>query len=846
MKRFTSLKSLLAVALLAMAGGVTAQETLLSEDFSKCTGDPDNPSTKMDNMDTYTNVPGWTCVNGFVGDGNTKFGSSSKEGSITTPSVDLSDGTATYTLRFKACAWKGDATTLKVTVDGGDPQEVSGLDNSGTPYADKLAEFSLTIKGTSTSKVTIASAKASKARFFLDDIEITKLSAGQTGGPHVAVPASVSFGKVDVDATSTQSVSVKGTDLTGDLTVAVSGDDAFTCAVTSIAKDEAADASIDVTFAPTEARDYSGKLTISGGGLTEDVEIALSGTGIVISGQGTQEAPYTVADVQNLDNPKTESWVKGYIVGFVVGTKVDETTSFFSTDADSVANTNLLIADDAAEKDYAKCLPVQLPSGEVRDALNLQDNPGNLGKSVALKGTLDAYFGICGVKSVTEYLLEGVEPEPEPAGISFVKATEIADGKRYALVAEDSKVAKNLEKTKTYGYLYVDDVAVSSDGFETEETNAFTITAVDGGYTIQDSYGRYLYMTGSFNSFNVSDALPESGHVWSVSLADDGKATITNVEMSKTIQYSSEYTSFGAYADEQGTLPVLYVENGNGGGTQEPHVSASPASVSFGKVRVSTTSMVIVSVKGENLTGDLTVALSGDDAFTSEVTSITQEYTADAGIDVTFAPTEARDYSGKLTISGGGLTEDVEIALSGTGIVISGQGTQEAPYTVADVQNLDNPKTESWVKGYIVGFVVGTKVDETTSFFSTDADSVANTNLLIADDAAEKDYAKCLPVQLPKGEVRDALNLQDNPGNLGKPVALKGTLDAYFGICGLKSVTEYLLDVNVSVGGIEAGNAGVPTEVYTLGGVKVGDSIEGLQKGIYVVKQGGTVKKVLK
>ncbi len=287
------------------------------------------------------------------------------------------------------------------------------------------------------------------------------------------------------------------------------------------------------------------------------------------------------------------------------------------------------------------------------------------------------------------------------------------------------------------------------------------------------------------------------------------------------------------------TIEITYAQDR----TWKPSVTVDSASVSFGKVSVNTYSMVIVSVKGTDLTGDLTVALSGDDVFTSEVTSIAQKYTADAGIDVTFAPTEARDYSGKLTISGGGLTEDVEIALSGRGIILSGQGTQDAPYTVADVQDLGNPKTESWVKGYIVGFVRETNED---AFFTAEGDSVADTNFLIADDAAEKNYAKCLPVQLPKGKVRDALNLQDNPGNLGKPVALKGTLDAYFGICGLKSVTEYLLDVNVSVGGIEAGNAGVPTEVYTLGGVKVGDSIEGLQKGIYVVKQGGTVKKVLK
>ena len=42
----------------------------------------------------------------------------------------------------------------------------------------------------------------------------------------------------------------------------------------------------------------------------------------------------------------------------------------------------------------------------------------------------------------------------------------------------------------------------------------------------------------------------------------------------------------------------------------------------------------------------------------------------------------------------------------------------------------------------------------------------------------------------------------------------------------------------------DAGNA--PVEVYTLNGVKVGSSLDGLKKGIYLVKKGNKVQKVLK
>lgn len=563
MTSFTSLKSLLLAALLMMAGGAMAQDILLSEDFSKCTGvkDPDNPTIKMDGkMDDYTNVPGWTCVNGYAGEGNTKFGTASKAGSVTTPSVDLSDATATYTLKFRACAWNGDATTLKITVDDQEAVEVEGLTNSAEPYAPNLKEFSVQIKGTSASKITIASSGAGDARFFLDDIEVTKLAAGQTQDPHVAAPSVVAFGVVGTGLTATEVVEIKGTDLTDDLTVAVSGN-GFTCPVTSIAKDEAANASFNVVFTPTAVGDYEGKLTISGGGLKENVEIALSGSSLVVSGEGTKEVPFTVGDVFILNNSGAKAWVEGYIVGSADGS-LDK--AVIGSVEGAVAS-NMLIAASADETDVANCVPVQL-SGDVRSALNLVDNPGNLFKSVKLYAALQAYFSVCGLKSVTEYELEGQEPEPEPEAVSFIKATKIESGKRYAWVyngGDAMKLATAMKASQTYGYIYTSEGTEADAVLTGNETNAFTFTATDGGYTIMDNNGRYLYSTEKYPTFNVSADVPESGHVWAVDLAENGEATITCVATGKWVQYDTEYNNFAAYAEASanGVLPMLYVES---------------------------------------------------------------------------------------------------------------------------------------------------------------------------------------------------------------------------------------------------------------------------------------------
>jgi hypothetical protein len=49
-------------------------------------------------------------------------------------------------------------------------------------------------------------------------------------------------------------------------------------------------------------------------------------------------------------------------------------------------------------------MSVFLPSGKVRDALNLVDNPELLGKKVCLKGDIvESYYGLVGLKNVEAF-----------------------------------------------------------------------------------------------------------------------------------------------------------------------------------------------------------------------------------------------------------------------------------------------------------------------------------------------------------------------------------------------------------------------------------------------------------
>ena len=125
------------------------------------------------------------------------------------------------------------------------------------------------------------------------------------------------------------------------------------------------------------------------------------------TGTGAEDAPYSVGQVIG-GAAGTDVWTKGYIVGYVPEKLLSE--AVFGAPATSA--TNIIIADAADVKDVSLCIPVQLPAGDVRSKLNLKDNPDNLGKEVALKGNIEAYFGVNGLKSTSAYKLEGAGDEP--------------------------------------------------------------------------------------------------------------------------------------------------------------------------------------------------------------------------------------------------------------------------------------------------------------------------------------------------------------------------------------------------------------------------------------------------
>ena len=117
---------------------------------------------------------------------------------------------------------------------------------------------------------------------------------------------------------------------------------------------------------------------------------------------GTKTNPYNVIDVKSIyvDGSQKSAWVVGYIVGSVDGMNLSSNAVF---GAATSTKSNLLISYNPQATSVIECIPVQLPSGIVRDSLNLVDNTTKFRKKIKLNGSIETYFGVPGLKAVTEY-----------------------------------------------------------------------------------------------------------------------------------------------------------------------------------------------------------------------------------------------------------------------------------------------------------------------------------------------------------------------------------------------------------------------------------------------------------
>ena len=147
--------------------------------------------------------------------------------------------------------------------------------------------------------------------------------------------------------------------------------------------------------------------------------------------------------------------------------------------------------------------------------------------------------------------------------------TNVADG-TYVIVYENNTMAA-LAADKTYGYAPFNEITITdgaASGFSAEDV--VTIKNVDGGFTMQDSYGRYYYLKGTYNSFNIGTEIPDDANgIWQLLTDKDGKQFILNAGNMKTLAFDTSYSSWGVYPEikdgRQPSISVIAVTAPEGG-----------------------------------------------------------------------------------------------------------------------------------------------------------------------------------------------------------------------------------------------------------------------------------------
>lgn len=305
MKNFTHSFRLLTLlaALFVMSASAMAQTVLFTETFAGFAngqaGAGAGTADVASKLNDLTTLSGWTGAKVYEAGGSAKMGSSSALGWIQTPALDLSASGGNGVIKFDAMAWKGDATEMKVTVNG----VVYTVPDVPNTEAYVFSSFEIPVTGLNAStSIKFEGKQASKGRFFIKNLVIEKAAATNT--PNATIAGNSYFGNIETGSSASQTYVVKGSHLTGDLTVTIAGT-GYSAVKTTLPKAEVESENgceVKVDLLASVVGNQEGSMTISGGGLTEPEEINFVAT------------VYEVAEVSTLAavlaNPKGETVYK--------------------------------------------------------------------------------------------------------------------------------------------------------------------------------------------------------------------------------------------------------------------------------------------------------------------------------------------------------------------------------------------------------------------------------------------------------------------------------------------------------------------------------------------------------
>lgn len=284
-----------------------------------------------------------------------------------------------------------------------------------------------------------------------------------------------------------------------------------------------------------------------------------------------------------------------------------------------------------------------------------------------------------------------------------------------ALNGTEYLAATSLEESKTYGYLPFAAVMVNENQIASNTTNdayAFTLEASDtpGQYYLKDTYGRYMYNSGSYNSFNVASSKDtDNTYLWTISMESDGTVSLKNVASGKWMQRDASYGTFGIYDTEKGARPYAFKLNDGSlvPPTPKPILAVSSENVAFAAAGESKevtytaenlgSNQVFAAVSGENASQFSATVGNGTGTVTVTAAENTETTAKTATLTLYIAASEGGEHLAEAIVA---LTQSAKSSGSETGTtitmtytdIISG-GSSSLPTNLYGSQNVNNEST---------------------------------------------------------------------------------------------------------------------------------------------------------
>lgn len=482
--------------------------------------------------------------------------------------------------------------------------------------------------------------------------------------------------------------------------------------------------------------------------------------------KGTQNNPYYVEDLLAMDLPDTEQpvedvWLEGYIVGWVKGMFYSSGVQFELDPAGETVNSNIILGPSEDVTDPDLCVPVQLPKGAVRNELNLNSNPGNLGKYVKIHGQYAQYFGRRGFKQADEYEWVETEIPDDPSAQMYVIGNNV-NGAVWELASPDAKMTMTAPGVWEWSGMVLGSEFKFNDGTWSGDYNI-------GSASVEEAV-----------SLDVPYTVVNSGDAMNIAFGEGileiNKPRIVldlntmQVTVSGTTKVAEEYFLVGDFNDWVIGLNTSRFELQTDGSYKLANFTIAGDGEVKGGMLISTMGYAEkygVAAGADVLKAGREVAL--------ELNGENIQYSVPAGkYDVVFRDGDAP-------------------TVKFVPIFAADKGALENPYTVDEfyMLDVDNTINNVWLNAYIVGWVEGAAYDSGVHFELGADDSTTQTNILVAAAPDVTDAEACIPVQLPSGAIRTGLNLKDNPDNLGKQVLLRGDYTKYFARRGLKNTSKF-------------------------------------------------------